>query len=157
MSVLGTFAAMRTAFATDPALGNDGYPAWPIAMVDANGFDDGLTGVPTPIEQFAITVSVDGSANGAEAYDVWLSQRTDEPTQQWFDIYRATGKSGSWTIEMTSVAADYLGLGDPGDALSLDDVKRALKYVTLYVQRISDQATQCFALLDLTLANQGED
>lgn len=157
MNICQTYAVFRDDFAEDPDPGVDGYPVWPVWNLEQPDFNGGLSGLPAPITAFPITVSVDGQANGSEGHRCYLSQRTDEPTARWLDIQWVSGKSGTWTISLTSACVAALGLGSATDTLVIDQVERILKYCSLYVQKISNQHTQHFDLLEMTLAFQGED
>lgn len=152
MTVLSSYSTMRAAFATTTDRAADGFEEWPSELVLANGFDDGFTGIATPILSFPITVSVDGSANGSEAYDVFLSQRTEVAADQPFAIARATGKSGSWTITMTTAGRLSIGLASVTDPVSVDQLSQILNFCHLYVSRHSDQAIQW---VDLRVATLG--
>lgn len=145
--ILPSYSAMRAAFATTTDRAGDGFEEWPSDMWQDAGFDGGFTGVDAPIAEFPIDVSVDGEANGAEAYHVYLSQRTDDVGLQSLSIARTSGKSGTWTISITSFGAAELGMDDPTDPVSVEQLTRLLRHVYLYVSRISDQAYQ---FLDFT-------
>lgn len=140
-------------FATVATLDIDGYEIWPAAELRSGGFTGGFTGIPKPITSFPITVSVDGQANGAVAHNAFLSQRTDEPANRWLSITEATGKSGTWTIGLTSRAMLDLGLLTASDPVSVDQLIQILNRVHLYVQRISDDAIQWVDLLRASLAD----
>ena len=147
MTVLASYTELRACFATTLDRAGDGFEEWPSEELEAGGFTGGFTGVAAPIAAFPIDVSVDGSANGSEAYHAYLSQRTDDAASQSFTIVRTSGKSGTWTIALTSFGATSVGLGSTTAPVSVDQLTKLLKHVYLYVQRISDDAIQ---FLDLT-------
>ena len=147
------YSQFRSVFSTSGVVAADGYEEWPSAELRSGGFSGGLTGVDKPILAFPITVSVDGSANGAAAHNAWLSQRTDVAANQWLSTTETAGKSGSWTIALTATAVADLGLASTTAAVSVDQLTKILKHVYLYVQRQSDDAIQWFDLLRLSLAD----
>jgi hypothetical protein len=149
--IIHSYTTFRHHFATSATLANDGAEEWPEAELRSGGFDDGFTGIPTPITAFPITVSVDGSANGDLAYHVYLSQRTDDEDSQYLSITRTSGKSGTFTIALTNFGADALGLEGVAEPVTTDQLKQAMKYTYLYVSRLSDSAIQVADLLDATL------
>lgn len=119
----------------------DGFERWPVALMRAGGFSGGFTGL-AGATAFPRTVSVDGAANGAEAYDAYLSQRTDAPARRLFSIVRTAGKSGTWTLSLASLAVSDLALSGPTATLTDDQLSRLLRYVALYVRRHADGAIQ---------------
>jgi hypothetical protein len=143
------YTDMRAAFAAAPTIAADGYELWPSANLQTATF----TGIDTPITEFPITISVDSGANGSEVYHAYLSQRTDDAASQYLSIAVTSGKSGSWDISLTSLAVDALGLDDPTDSLNLSQLTQALKYVTLYTSKISDQTIRYVELLPTTLVS----
>jgi len=153
MAVIPNYVTFRHYFGDTAAVDVDGYPPFLLSKVRSSGFDNGFTGLPLPGASlaFPLTVSVDGSANGAEAYDVWLSQRTDDPALAMFTVALVAGKSGTWTISLTpSGLSDLAPLATTTSALSRDEQFRALKYAHLYVIRHSDNAIQWVDLLAAT-------
>lgn len=149
--IIYSWTAFRHHFNPFGDIGPDGVEGWPIDDVRAGGFDGGFSGIAEPITAFPIDVSVDGSASGALAYHAYLSQRTDDPDAQYLSIIRKSGKSGTFTIGLTALAVTELGLTLATDPVSSAQLIQALKYVTLYVQRLSDGAIQLVNLLDATL------
>lgn len=150
--VIANFSTMRLVFATTSTRGVDGYEIWPVENLLINGFDDGFTGLPVPLTDLPITLSVDGSADGAEAYHAYLSQRTDDTSKQYLSLSLASGKSGTWDISATSLLTDAYGAGP----YTSDQIRDIFRYCTLYVQRISDQSIQFLNILETTLAAMGE-
>jgi hypothetical protein len=139
-----------TGYFLDP----DGMESWPVEMVNANGFDDGFTGIPTPITDFPFLASVDGQVYGDLAHHFYLSQRTDDPDKRYIDVTRADdGASGTVTLSLTDIAVSDLGLEDATSTQNEDQLTRILKNVTLYAARISDGAIQYVNLLEATLAS----
>lgn len=150
--IVSNYSTFRALFATTTTRALDGFELWPSASLEASGFDDGFTGIDTPILSFPITISVDGLANGAEAYHLWLSQRTEVAADQYLSIALASGKSGSWTISLTSKCVSDLGLGGATSTVTPDQLVEILRNCHVYVQRISDNAIQWVDLLRSTLA-----
>jgi len=150
--ILGNWTTFRAVFADGGApVDITGVLEWEPALMRALSFDGGITGTPTPITAFPFTVTVDGGAAGAMAYDAYLSQRTDDVAAQYLRLTTAAGKSGSWTIRLTAEGASELGLASVTDAVTIDQLRVALKHVTLYVRRQSDGSIQLLHLLDATL------
>jgi len=154
VTVIASWTTMRALFASSaPTFDADGVETWPYHKMRANGFDDGITGVPKPITSFPVTVTVDGQANGAEAYDIYLSQRTDDIASQYMQVDPVLGKSGTWTIALTSAAVTALGLGSTTDQLTVGQVRRVTRHCAIYVQRQSDDAIQWLDLEQASLGN----
>lgn len=150
--IVGNWATFRTVFADGGApVGVDGVLEWEPVLMRQLGFDGGITGTPTPITAFPFTVTVDAGALGAMVYDAYLSQRTDDPGAQYLRLTHAAGTSGSWTIRLTTAGATALGLAAVTDAVTIDQLRVALKHATLYVRRQSDGSIQLLHLLDATL------
>lgn len=150
--IIGNWATFRGVFADGGApIDISGIEEWEPALMRALGFDGGITGTPTPITAFPFTVTVDGGALGAMVYDAYLSQRTDDPGLQYLRLTHTAGTSGSWTIRLTSAGATELGLASVTSAVTIDQLRVALKHATLYVRRQSDGSIQLLNLLDATL------
>lgn len=151
MIITSNWTTFRHHFATTSILDDDGVEEWPLGRVRANGFDDGFTGIDIPITEFPIDVSVNSGANGALAYHVYLSQRTDEADNQYMSVTRKSGKSGTFTIALTANAVTELGLDDATDSLTTSQLIQLLKDCTLYVKRLSDGAIQLVNMLEATV------
>jgi hypothetical protein len=153
VAVLPSYTTFRALFATTATpVDPDGYEPWPYATkMRAGGFTGGFSGVPSlnsgPIA-FPLTVSVDSQAIGAPAFDIYLSQRTDDAAAQPFAIAEVAGKSGTWTISLTTRGCVSIGLLDasgtptPTASLTPGQVEVASRNVYLYVRRLSDGAMQ---------------
>jgi len=152
MAVLPNYVTFRHYFG-DGTTALDGYETFDVGKVRAAGFDGGFTGISKPILAFPITFTVDGSAVGAEEYDVWLSQRTDDGTRQMFSLVATAGYSGSWTLSLTSQGAADLGLAATTDSVSTGNLAIGLRNVHFYCRRISDGAIQWVDLLAETMSN----
>ncbi len=148
MTVLALYTTMRSVFNIGAGTDVAGYEIWPSASVRAAGFDDGFTGVTkfSGTYTFPKTISVDGGANGADAHDVYLSQRTDIPADQYLSLTSVAGKSGSWSLALTANAVARLGIATAATPLNHDQTIRTLKHCTLYCQRHSDNAIQLVQL-----------
>lgn len=150
--IIGNWSTFRGVFADSGApVDISGIDEWEPTLMRALGFDGGITGTPTPITAFPFTVTVDGGAAGAMAYDAYLSQRTDDVGAQYLRLTPAVGTSGSWVVRLTARGASELGLAAVTDAVTIDQLRVALKHVTLYVRRHSDGSIQLVHLLDATL------
>jgi hypothetical protein len=151
--IFSNYSTFRAHFATTATLAADGFEEWPVAELNSGGFTAGFTGILKPITAFPITISCNAqAADGGAAFHWYLSQRTDDPANQYFTITQLSAtQSGSVVLALTSLAATELGLDDVDSAVTEDDLVRLLKYVDLYVQRVSDDAIQHMLLLKATL------
>jgi hypothetical protein len=156
VTLLPDFTTFRLYFgAVTATVDDDGYETWPVALVRANGFDGGFTGIPRPITSFPLTISINGGAvDGGNAFDWYLSQRTDDPTSQYLSIAHPSAmQSGTVVLSITAHGAVELGLTLITDPVNEDQVREALKHCTLYVRRKSDSAIQGAHLLRDALSN----
>lgn len=146
--IVANWITMRSLFATGVALDVDGVSTWPIGSVRPTGFNSGFTGIATPITAFPITVTIGGSVD----HHAYLSQRTDDGAAQYLTLAIANATTDAWTISLTALAVSDLGLASATAAVDTGQLTLLLRDVTLYVQRISDDAIQLVNLLDATLA-----
>lgn len=145
----------------------DSYERWPVALVRASGFADGLTDEPvSALEPSGLTdlrlghmqpITLSANAYGSDSvygvddYDWYLSQRVGDHVAQPFTIVPASTASfpavntwsGSVTLSLTNAAAAILG----GTLDAQMDV--AWKNCHLYVRRRSNGAIQWFDLHEL--------
>lgn len=145
----------RQRFATVSTTDPDGFETWPIAKMRSGGFDGGFTGIARPISAFPMTVSCNAqAADGGAAYDWYLSQRTDDPSLQWISISQLSStQSGSVVLALTSKCVADLNLASTTATLNEDNLREILRYVDLYVQRVSDDSIQLVKILQYTLSN----
>jgi hypothetical protein len=141
------YSTFRALFATTATPDVTGYEEWPFAEVRSGGFDDGFTGIDTPIAAFPIEVDVGGGVD----HHAYLSQRTDDTALQYLEITEANPATDAWTIALTAKCVSDLGLALTTSPVTEDQLRRILANVTLYVQRISDNAIQFVNILDVTL------
>lgn len=164
--IIPNYTTFRAAFALGGAsIDPDGLEEWPVAKVRSGGFTGGISGIAKPITAFPITLSVNAQANDAVAgvheYDWYVSQRTDDPDRQFFTVTNAdvapNTKSGTIVLSLTGTAADTIGIITPGfdvtDNVNEEHLIILCKYVTIYVQRRSDDAIQLVNLLQATLSS----
>jgi hypothetical protein len=156
--VLPSYTTFRALFATTATpVDPDGYEPWPYATkMRSGGFTGGFSGIlsfGTSAVAFPFTLSVDGQAVGAVAYDIYLSQRTDDTANQYFTLTEVSGKSGTWTLALTSVATSKLGLATATTALTPTQGAQATRNVHLYVRRLSDGAIQWASLFDSVMGS----
>lgn len=131
----------------------DGAEEFPTALIRVNGFDGGFTGIGRPIQSFPIVVSINGTANdGGNAYDWFLSQRTDDLEKQYLLIaqYMAL-KSGSIYLFLSPLCVTRLGLVSSTAPVNEDNLIDILNNTILYVRRRSDGAIQLVEMLKETL------
>lgn len=141
----------------------DGYEQWPYSFRAYLGFDGGL--VPTIVETavklgiFPISLTCNDSAldavSGVDEYDWYVSQRTDDPALQFWDVSYTIGASGSIVLNLTAYGATELGVTDPLTApyqLTVEQKQRALNNMHVYCHRKSDKAWQWTDLGKLALS-----
>jgi hypothetical protein len=131
----------------------DGMREWPVDDLRINSFP-AIAEIPTPITAFPVTLSINDEAeDGGDAFEWYLSQRTDVPARQMLAIAHPPSgtQSGTVILSMTALGAAELGLDDPTDPVTEDHLVRLLKHTDLYVRRRSDGSIQRLALLDATL------
>lgn len=153
--IITTYTQFRAIFATSSTLAADGFEVWPVAMLRANGFDGGITGMPKPVTAFPVTLTCNGqAADGGAAFRWYLSQRTDDTAKQYLYCSQLSAtQSGSVVIGLTSLGVAELGLAGPTAAVTEEQLIRLLKHCDLYVQRVSDDAIQHLLLLPATLGS----
>jgi hypothetical protein len=134
----------------------DHTPEWPLIDMRALGFDGGLTGMPSPFTAAVASLTANSTAAdataGADEYHWYLSQRTDDPTKQFWALKQFTGSSSltfSGAVVLTPTTL-FTNLYDV--AVDNEELAPALKYVHLYCVRVLDGAIQW---LDLYRAAQG--
>lgn len=160
--ILSSFTHFRDWFATSPTpVGPDGLPPWPIAKVRSGGFDNGFSGIDRPIDEFPITLSVNGqvadAVPGIHEYDWYLSQRSDQAARQYFAVahlfsFIGDAVSGSIVLSLTDLAVAELAISLPTSPLNTDRLIQTCKNVHVYVKRRSDGAIQWVDLLKQTLS-----
>lgn len=159
MAILTTYAAFRNTFAVVAGLANDGLPIWPYAKLHVVGFTSTWTipnSLPSGFESgTAWTITINGAVNDAVAgvseYYWYLSQRTDDPTKQYFTISHPdvlpNTRSGTVNIVFSALGQSLYSTVDSSNISTL------FANVDLYVQRISDDAIQHKMLLDVLLGD----
>jgi hypothetical protein len=139
----------------------DGIEGWPVANVRAGGFDAGFTGFTVPYDGNPMTITINAGAAdaspGVDEYDWYLSQRTDEASNQYFTIVQAPDSggqsfSGSVVLDITTLAQTEFGI-TPGTILTSAQLVNLFRKMSLYVQRRSDDAIQWVDLLRVQVAN----
>ena len=152
--IIQRYQDFRNIFATTTTVANDGFYVWPVANVGQAGFT-GLTRSTVPVT-FPITLHATGSLNadssfGVDEFDWYLSQRTDDPSDQYLSITVVTpttvSYSGSIQISKTSLGtATYPGVTE-------DDLIGLFRHVDIYVQKRSNNLIQHAIPLNSLLAD----
>ena len=147
----------------DPA---DGMERWPVELVRANGFDGGISGIPTPYIAagggnilLTVNASAADAAFGVDEYDWYVSSRTETEADQYFNstsiptLYPFSF-SGSMRLEQNvpTIAAGTGWDAVPGNLTPALNVK-LFKYTDVYCRRRSDGAIQWINLLRAMQAN----
>lgn len=149
----GVAATLYGTFA-DP----DGRERFPVALVRANGFTGGITGIPQPAYNDSIITATCNSSfadaiAGTPDFDWYLSQRTDVVANQPMTITQTPdsgGNSFSGSVRLIVLPDDGV-YGD--DAISDVDRVRIFKYCHLYVRRRSDGAIQWIDIFRRMMGN----
>lgn len=151
--IIKLYKDFRYRFSDTLAPSFDGREEWPTELVRANGFDAGFTGIPRPITAFPVTISCNGEAvDGGAAFDWYLSQRTDDWTNQYITVIQPGPlQSGTIELSLTGRALADLSLLTHTSQVSEEHLVRILTDNMLYVKRISDGAIQMVDLLRATL------
>jgi hypothetical protein len=132
----------------------DGMERWPIALVRANGFDDGATPSKRPFTPFPVTLTVNGDITDVAAgtsYTWYVSQRTDTGGSRGFVVtHPDSAKTGTIQLSLTARAVADLGIGTSVSPLNAGQRQRLLKHCYAFVQRASDKAIQIVDLANLS-------
>lgn len=159
MSVLTTYTAFRTAFATAAVPVNDGLDQWPYVQLLVPGFTNTWTIPNTLPSGFATgtpwVITINAGANdavaGVDEYTWYLSQRTDDPLKQYFTIAHPNvlpaTRSGTVNIYFSAFGQSVYGFVDT------TVIPIIFRNVDLYVQRISDDAIQHRLLIEPLLGD----
>lgn len=149
--ILGTYLAMRHAFAPGAAPDVTGYPTWPSAPHAL-----AITGNVRPLTSLPLGLTVNGGEldpGGVEQFDWYVSQRTDDPSRQFLRLTPLSGRSGTMVVTATDYGAAELGLAPGGiGQITLPQVLRLFRHVDVYVRRRADGATGYLSILDAALS-----
>lgn len=153
--IIDKYTAFRHLFALPGAdVAIDGLPEWPAAMVNANGFDQGITVGLNEIEQIVATFDATDfdDAPFTEEYDWFCSVRTENEDGKPLLFSPVAGKSGSLTMVLSPWAeAKY------PSPLARSVVPALFGSCFLYVRRRSDGAIQTLDLEKYVAANLAVD
>jgi hypothetical protein len=135
-----------------------GYPKYPTGRVLYPPGEAGfLLALPSPVSCHML-LSVNGFAHdpsfGSDAFDWYLSQRTDDPARQLFalvpqDTPNAT-RSGTVLLTMTTLCQALFGVTPASPLPAPLDRERLFRDVTLYVRRRSNGSVMHASLLPPT-------
>ncbi len=143
-------------------VGIDALEEWPgpfsqtTDKVRSGGFSGGISVTETAgTGELVATVNnfATDAIPGADEYDWYLSQRTDDPTKQYLEISRygiestsGDGYSGTVQINKTALANTELGSWSLSSPMTPDQRRGLYAFCDLYVRRRSDGAIQWLSL-----------
>ncbi len=148
---------MRAVFATSATLANDGHPVFPEA--EHTNQDFSLSGATKYTASFAFPKRVQMWAVGGtlvdsgEDHHAYLSQRSDVAANQWLTLSEYNTTTDIWTLTLTDECTEALGLASKESVLSEGNLRRILKGVYLYTQRISDDSIRVCDLTRLVFSD----
>ncbi len=117
-------------------------------LVRSGGFDGGFTGIDKPYTGPPMTISINGGAAdavfGVADYHWYLSQRTDEPTEQYLTCVQKADSggnsySGTVLVNRTELANKELQITTTPN---MNQVRGLFINCHLHVKRVSDGAIQ---------------
>jgi hypothetical protein len=155
--ILPSYTSMRAVFATTTTLGNDGHPVFPEAEYTNQDFS--LSGTTKYTASFAFPKRVQMWAVGGVAVDTgedhhaYLSQRSDVAANQWLELGEYNTTTDIWTLSLTHEAVEAFDLALTTSVLSEPILRRILKGVYLYTQRISDDSVRVCDLTRLVFSD----
>ncbi len=142
--ILPSYTSMRAVFATSATIADDGHPVFPESELTAQAWS--LSGATRYTATFAFPKRVQMWAIGGVAVDTgldhhaYLSQRSDVAASQWLNLSEYNTTTDIWTLSLTDECTEALGLASKESVISEPKLRRILKDVYLYTQRISDDS-----------------
>lgn len=131
----------------------DGYETWPRDNVRAGGFSDTWNLLPRPITGFPAQLTVNSLVDDVTAgtsYVWYVRQRTDDVAKQWLSVTHADPAStGTIALSLTAKCATDIGAVDL-TKLTIEQQRRILRNVWVFVKRLSDGAIQQADLFQLS-------
>lgn len=146
MSAIKLYPNFRAAFSVSGSPDIHGWEKWPTTYMYLSGFAISMT---KPVSSLPTLITVNGLATDStpytDEYDWYVSQRTDNPANQYLDIQRSDvwpdTRSGTISLGLTALGTTYFG------GLTIDELVGLFKHVYIYAQRRADRAT---AMLDVS-------
>lgn len=150
MSVVNRYTDFRSMFAEggvdpDATMALDGMQPWPVHLVRANAIPEVVLSDDTPdLNPLSLRLTINAEAvDGGSAFDWYVSQRSDDPTKQWWLVSQYSAlRSGTIVMDLSPVGLAELGLEDTLDPVTADQSAAAVKFVDVYCLRRSDGAIQ---------------
>ncbi len=138
-----SYTAMRALFATGATIANDGHPEFPEDELTAQVWS--LSGGTQYTTAFAFPKRLQMGAiavDTSEDHHCYLSQRTDNSANQWLAISEYNANVDQWLISLTAKAVADFELDDTTSALTEPQLRRILKNVFVYTQRVTDDSVR---------------
>lgn len=146
--ILPNYSAFRAVFGIGEPRDGAGYERWPVEKVLWPSGAAGFRLVMPASFDVAAVLSVNDLAfdatPGVDAFDWYLSQRSDNPAEQIFTLRRFDDENGtrSGTVRLvpTALMTAMFALDEQHPTPSAEQAERIFKYVAVYVRRRADRA-----------------
>jgi hypothetical protein len=155
--ILNSYVSMRAVFATSATLAADGHLVFPEDEIAEQAWS--LSGATRYTATFSFPKRVQMWPVGGVAVETgqdhhaYLSQRSDVAANQWLSLGEYNTVTDVWNLTLTTVAVNALGLASKESVLSEPNLRRILKNVYLYTQRISDNSIRVADLTSMVFSD----